>query len=147
MPRLSRCVRLVFQLFYGHSRTRVLFKSARTICAGISRLTDIGMQPAHPGMGALDMNAAEDAVVGGTSEVVPGCIFCGMEVRSTLQRAPPAWLGRAHVCMPGWIPSANNDSAEGRRSVASGPARMCLACKPGDVQSLDAFTAGSRRRH
>jgi cysteine-dependent adenosine diphosphate thiazole synthase len=31
-------------------------------------------------MGALDMNLAEDGVVEGTSEVVPGMIFCGMEV-------------------------------------------------------------------
>ena len=38
------------------------------------------MQPDHPGMGALDMNKAEDGVVAGTSEVVPGMIFCGMEV-------------------------------------------------------------------
>lgn len=48
--------------------------------AGIARLKDIGMQPDHPGMGALDMNLAEDGVVAGTSEVVPGMIFCGMEV-------------------------------------------------------------------
>jgi len=47
---------------------------------GIKRLMDIEMQPAHPGMGALDMNLAENAVVSGTSEVVPGMIFCGMEV-------------------------------------------------------------------
>lgn len=47
---------------------------------GIKRLKDIGMQPKHPGMGALDMNLAEDAVVAGTSMVVPGMIFCGMEV-------------------------------------------------------------------
>jgi cysteine-dependent adenosine diphosphate thiazole synthase len=38
------------------------------------------MAPEHPGMGALDMNAAEDAIVQGTQEVVPGMIFCGMEV-------------------------------------------------------------------
>jgi cysteine-dependent adenosine diphosphate thiazole synthase len=38
------------------------------------------MAPSHPGMGALDMNSAEDAVVEGTQEVVPGMIFCGMEV-------------------------------------------------------------------
>ena len=38
------------------------------------------MQPDHPGMGALDMNLAADGVVAGTSEVVPGMIFCGMEV-------------------------------------------------------------------
>lgn len=47
---------------------------------GIKRLMDINMQPAHPGMGALDMNKAEDSVVAGTAEVVPGMIFCGMEV-------------------------------------------------------------------
>ncbi len=33
-----------------------------------------------PGMGALDMNSAEDAIVRGTQEVVPGMILCGMEV-------------------------------------------------------------------
>lgn len=43
-------------------------------------MKDIGMAPKHPGMGALDMNTAEDAVVEGTQEVVPGMIFCGMEV-------------------------------------------------------------------
>jgi len=32
------------------------------------------------GMGALDMNAAEDAVVFGTREVVPGLILAGMEI-------------------------------------------------------------------
>jgi cysteine-dependent adenosine diphosphate thiazole synthase len=53
---------------------------SRAALAGIARLKDIGMQPSHPGMGALDMNAAEDAVVNGTSEVVPGMVFCGMEV-------------------------------------------------------------------
>ena len=50
------------------------------VVAGIARLKDIGMAPAHPGMGALDMNTAEDAIVDGTSEVVSGMIFCGMEV-------------------------------------------------------------------
>lgn len=59
-------------LFYSSTDNRV--------CAGIKRLMDIGMQPAHPGMGALDMNLAEDGVVAGTNEVVPGMIFCGMEV-------------------------------------------------------------------
>ena len=33
-----------------------------------------------PGMGALDMNTAEDAVVAHTREVVPGMVICGMEV-------------------------------------------------------------------
>ena len=35
-----------------------------------------------PGMSALDMNSAEDAVVRNTREVVPGMVICGMEVRS-----------------------------------------------------------------
>ena len=33
-----------------------------------------------PGMAALDMNTAEDAVVSNTREVVPGMVICGMEV-------------------------------------------------------------------
>ena len=33
-----------------------------------------------PGMSGLDMNAAEDAVVANTSEVVPGMVMCGMEI-------------------------------------------------------------------
>ncbi|CAJ1373555.1 unnamed protein product [Effrenium voratum] len=45
------------------------------------RLESLGALPAGlPGMGALDMNTAEDAVVQMTSEVVPGLIFAGMEV-------------------------------------------------------------------
>jgi len=45
------------------------------------RLEALGALPAGlPGMGALDMNTAEDAVVQMTSEVVPGLIFAGMEV-------------------------------------------------------------------
>lgn len=39
------------------------------------------MVSAIPGMGALDMNTAEDAVVNNTREVVPGMVICGMEVR------------------------------------------------------------------
>ena len=35
-----------------------------------------------PGMAALDMNTAEDAVVSNTREVVPGMVICGMEVSS-----------------------------------------------------------------
>ena len=35
-----------------------------------------------PGMAALDMNTAEDAVVRNTREVVPGMVICGMEVRT-----------------------------------------------------------------
>lgn len=33
-----------------------------------------------PGMGALDMEAAEGRIVSGTREVVPGMVLCGMEL-------------------------------------------------------------------
>ena len=39
------------------------------------------MVSAVPGMSALDMNSAEDAVVNHTREVVPGMVICGMEAR------------------------------------------------------------------
>ncbi|CAI0453991.1 unnamed protein product [Linum tenue] len=47
---------------------------------GVKRLMDIGMIDKVPGMKALDMNAAEDAIVRLTREVVPGMIVTGMEV-------------------------------------------------------------------
>ncbi|VAI77947.1 unnamed protein product [Triticum turgidum subsp. durum] len=47
---------------------------------GVKRLQDIGMIQAVPGMKALDMNTAEDAIVRLTREVVPGMIVTGMEV-------------------------------------------------------------------
>jgi len=48
--------------------------------SGVKRLQNIGIISAVPGMGALDMNSAEDAVVAGTQEVVPGMVVAGMEV-------------------------------------------------------------------
>ncbi|CAH9119885.1 unnamed protein product [Cuscuta epithymum] len=47
---------------------------------GVKRLKDIGMINVVPGMKALDMNEAEDAIVRLTREVVPGMIVTGMEV-------------------------------------------------------------------
>ncbi|XP_030441853.1 thiamine thiazole synthase, chloroplastic-like [Syzygium oleosum] len=47
---------------------------------GVKRLKSIGMIDTVPGMKALDMNTAEDAIVGLTREVVPGMIVTGMEV-------------------------------------------------------------------
>ena len=47
---------------------------------GVKRLKSIGMIDSVPGMKALDMNAAEDAIVKLTREVVPGMIVTGMEV-------------------------------------------------------------------
>merc|ERR1712241_250850 len=48
--------------------------------SGVKRLMDIGMVGHVPGMGALDMNSAEDAIVSGTKEIVPGMVIAGMEV-------------------------------------------------------------------
>jgi len=45
----------------------------------IKRLAALGMVAAPPGMGALDMNEAEDAVVANTREIVPGLVLAGME--------------------------------------------------------------------
>ncbi|MQM05309.1 hypothetical protein Taro_038114 [Colocasia esculenta] len=47
---------------------------------GVKRLRSIGLVDNIPGMKALDMNAAEDAIVRLTREVVPGMIVTGMEV-------------------------------------------------------------------
>ncbi|XP_057540406.1 thiamine thiazole synthase, chloroplastic [Amaranthus tricolor] len=47
---------------------------------GVKRLLDIGMIKNVPGMSALDMNSAEDAIVRLTREVVPGMVVTGMEV-------------------------------------------------------------------
>lgn len=47
---------------------------------GVKRLKSVGMIDSVPGMKALDMNTAEDAIVRFTREVVPGMIVTGMEV-------------------------------------------------------------------
>lgn len=47
---------------------------------GVKRLENLGMVAPCKGMAALDMNAAEDAIVRETREIVPGMILCGMEV-------------------------------------------------------------------
>lgn len=47
---------------------------------GVKRLQQLGLIENLPGMGALDMNSAEDAVVKHTREVYPGMIIAGMEV-------------------------------------------------------------------
>jgi len=48
----------------------------------VKRLAKLGLldNDDMTGMGALDMNTAEDGVVAGTREVVPGLILAGMEV-------------------------------------------------------------------
>nr|AAW66657.1 thiamine biosynthetic enzyme [Picrorhiza kurrooa] len=47
---------------------------------GVKRLRSIGMIDSVPGMKALDMNTAEDAIVRLAREIVPGMIVTGMEV-------------------------------------------------------------------
>ncbi|GMH35781.1 hypothetical protein BSKO_03649 [Bryopsis sp. KO-2023] len=47
---------------------------------GVKRLEGLGMVEPCKGMAALDMNAAEDAIVRDTREIVPGMVLCGMEV-------------------------------------------------------------------
>ena len=46
----------------------------------MKRLAKLGMVADAPGMSALDMNSAEDAIVQHTREVVDGMVICGMEV-------------------------------------------------------------------
>ncbi|KAG1676836.1 hypothetical protein FOA52_010345 [Chlamydomonas sp. UWO 241] len=47
----------------------------------VKRLASMGMLPdGIPGMGALDMNEAEDMIVNNTREVVPGLVVAGMEL-------------------------------------------------------------------
>lgn len=46
----------------------------------VKRLAALGMVSGHPGMAALDMNTAEDAIVNNTREVVPGMVMTGMEL-------------------------------------------------------------------
>lgn len=48
--------------------------------AGVKRLAKLGLVSQAPGMSALDMNTAEDAIVDRTREVIPGMVICGMEV-------------------------------------------------------------------
>ena len=61
----------------------------------MKRLQRLGMVTGVPGMSALDMNTAEDAVVGNTREVVPGMVICGMEAR-----LPLTLLLLACACLP-----------------------------------------------
>ena len=65
--------------------------------SGVKRLAKLGLVKAAPGMAALDMNSAEDAVVNHTREVVPGMVICGMEVGCIVHRAPSPVTGKAYL--------------------------------------------------
>ena len=60
------------------------------------------MVPEIPGMAALDMNAAEDRIVGNTREVVPGMVLAGMELSEI--DGSPRMVRRALPLAP--LPSA-----------------------------------------
>lgn len=69
--------------FVSYLSVILLLKCAcQSLGAGVKRLQKLGMVTGVPGMAALDMNTAEDAVVRNTREVVPGMVICGMEVRT-----------------------------------------------------------------
>lgn len=63
---------------------------------GVKRLKSIGLVDKVPGMKCLDMNAAEDAIVKLTREVVPGMIVTGMEV-AEVDGAPRMVSHTSHV--------------------------------------------------
>ena len=71
--------------------------------AGVKRLAKLGMVADAPGMSALDMNTAEDAIVQHTREVVDGMVICGMEVQPCLLLPLLLIPGSSAVCgdMPG----------------------------------------------
>jgi len=56
---------------------------------GIHRLKQLGLVKEIPGMRALDMNAAEDALVEHTCEIVPGMVITGMEVAEAYGTSRP----------------------------------------------------------
>ncbi|GFH16716.1 thiazole biosynthetic enzyme [Haematococcus lacustris] len=55
--------------------------------ASVKRLAALGMVKGHPGMAALDMGAAEDAIVANTRELVPGMVMAGMELAEVVVSA------------------------------------------------------------
>ncbi len=85
-----------------------------------------------PGMAALDMNTAEDAVVSNTREVVPGMVICGMEVCSRLQSLSHAFMCAKHLMyslfrLQSWCPDmcCYGMGALLRVMISSGLGRTC----------------------
>ena len=72
--------RLEQSLFVHKLRRHPASSCLQNCGAGVKRLAKLGLVKSAPGMAALDMNSAEDAVVNHTREVVPGMVICGMEV-------------------------------------------------------------------
>jgi len=70
----------------------------------VKRLVSMQQIQKLGGMRGLDMNAAEDAIVKGTREVVPGLIVGGMEL-SEVDGANR--MGASHIQLSSNIPSLN----------------------------------------
>jgi cysteine-dependent adenosine diphosphate thiazole synthase len=101
--------------------------------SGVKRLARLGMIDRAGGMGALDMNTAEDAIVDRTREVVPGFVVAGMEVAEvdSSNRMGPTFasmfisgLKAAHVALNSLRRQAELDQESGAgEKVAEGAAK------------------------
>ncbi|GBG62485.1 hypothetical protein CBR_g30805 [Chara braunii] len=108
---------------------------------GVKRLKSIGMVDNLPGMKALDMNSAEDAIVRLTREVVPGMIVTGMEV-AEVEGAPrmgPTFGAMmvsgqkaAHLALKALgLPNAIDGTAD--RSSLAAPELLLASAEDGDT--------------
>mmetsp|Transcript_94777 Transcript_94777/g.163582 ORF Transcript_94777/g.163582 Transcript_94777/m.163582 type:complete len:178 (+) Transcript_94777:1026-1559(+) len=95
--------------------------------SGVKRLAKLGFlnQPENLlGMGALDMNTAEDAIVNGTREIFPGFVVCGMEL-AEVQNSPRMGPTFGAMFLSGqkaaWVAL---DSLKKQRKQAEGKARV-----------------------
>eukprot|EP00244_Chara_vulgaris_P009820 TRINITY_DN42_c0_g1_i1.p1 TRINITY_DN42_c0_g1~~TRINITY_DN42_c0_g1_i1.p1 ORF type:complete len:374 (-),score=75.43 TRINITY_DN42_c0_g1_i1:828-1949(-) len=110
---------------------------------GVKRLKSIGMVDSLPGMKALDMNSAEDAIVRLTREVVPGMIVTGMEVAEVegASRMGPTFGAMmisgqkaAHLALKALgLPNAIDGTAD--RSSLAAPELMLASAEDGDTVS------------
>jgi len=97
--------------------------------SGVKRLAKLGLVKAAPGMAALDMNSAEDAVVHHTREIIPGMVICGMEV-AELDGCPRMGPTFGAMFMSGQkaahcaLNSLRRQQAEGKQTVASADSEL-----------------------
>ncbi|CAL9066886.1 thiamine thiazole synthase, chloroplastic-like [Musa acuminata AAA Group] len=111
---------------------------------GVKRLKGIGMIDSVPGMKALDMNAAEDAIVRLTREVVPGMIVTGMEV-AEIDGAPRMGPTFGAMMISGQKAAHLTLKALGRPNALDGTTRaeplhpeLVLASADGGGETVDA---------
>merc|ERR1719396_139005 len=104
---------------------------------GVKRLQELGLVDKVPGMAALDMNKAEDAVVANTREVYPGMIITGMEVAGARLGGQGSWhgcfgheqgggrRGGKHQGGVSWYDHHRHGSCRGGRMPKNGPYLWC----------------------